>query len=207
MNRITLLSGLLLCAGCSSVDYGDPGQVETLTIGYGSTDLQTLSAEMVQSLVTAPQLAYLDNPGKGDDKRILVYPGGIENRTAEHIDTSGIMDRIQTQLLKSGRFRFLAANAGQAEIEDQVRFQNSGKVREDMVRQFGKQLGADVVIYGTLRSIDKKKGSSFESGGTRKQDVFYQFVLKAVNIDTAEIIWQDDAELRKTAKTGFFGRT
>ena len=39
-----------------------------------------------------------------------------------------------------------------------------------------------LILCGTLRSIDKKKGSSLESGGTRKQDVYYQFVLKAVNI-------------------------
>ena len=69
------------------------------------------------------------------------------------------------------------------------------------------QLGADVILYGTLRSIDKRKGSSIESGGTRKKDVYYQFVLKCVNIDTAEILRQEEAELRKTERTGIFGRT
>ena len=64
-----------------------------------------------------------------------------------------------------------------------------------------------MILYGTLRSIDKKKGSSLESGGARKEDVYYQFVLKCVNIDTAEVIWQDEQELRKTARTGIFGRT
>ncbi len=206
MRRCFVLFALL--AGCSSVKYDDPGRAETLTIDYGSTDLQTLAGEMVQSLVAAPALNYLENPGKGDDKRIIMYMGNVENRTSEHIDTQGITDKIQTQLLNSGKFRFVAAKAGQAEIEDQVRFQQeTGRVREDMMREFGKQLGADMILYGTLRSIDKKKGSSIESGGTRKEDVYYQFVLQAVNIDTAEIIWQDEEELRKTARTGIFGRT
>ena len=195
-------------ASCSGVAYDDPGRVETLTIDYGSTDLQTLSAEMVDSLTASPALAYLDNPGKGEDKRIVVVFGGIENRTAEHIDTEGISDKISTQMLKSGRFRFVAADAGQSEIEKQVRFQQgSGRVRDDMMRAYGKQIGADVVLYGSLRSIEKYRGSSIESGGTRKEDVYYQFTLKCVNIDTAELIWQDEAELRKTAKTGIFGRT
>ena len=198
----------LVLGACSSIKYDDAGRVETLTIDYGSTDLQTLSGEMVESLLDAPALNYLDNSGKGEDKRIIMYVGDVENRTAEHIDTQGITDKMQTSLLKSGKFRFVAADAGQAEIGDQVRFQQgSGRVREDMMRQFGKQLGADMILYGTLRSIDKKKGSSIESGGTRKQDVYYQFVLKAVNIDTAEIIWQEEAELRKTGRTGIFGRT
>jgi hypothetical protein len=200
--------GLLLTAACSSIDYDDPGRTETLTIDYGSTDLQTLSGEMVESLVAAPALNYHVSSGKGDDKRILLYVGDVENRTSEHIDTQGITDKMQTALLKSGKFRFVAADAGQAEIEKQVRFQQgSGRVREDMMRRFGEQLGADMVLYGTLRSIEKSKGSSMESGGTRRQDVYYQFVLRCVDIDTAEIVWQEETELRKTSRTGIFGRT
>jgi uncharacterized protein (TIGR02722 family) len=203
-----VLAALSLIAACSSVRYDDPGRQETINIDYGSTDLQTLAAGMVESLISSQNLNYLENPGKGDDKRIIVLTGGVENRTSEHIDTQGITDKIQTALLKSGKFRFVAERAGQDEIGDQVRFQQeSGRVREDQMREFGKQIGADIILYGTLRSIEKKKGSSIESGGTRKQDVYYQFVLKAVNIDTAEILWQEEEELRKTERTGFFGRT
>ncbi len=202
------LAGSVALAACSSVGYGDPDAVETLTIDYGSTDLQTLSAEMVESLVASPALSYHDSSGKGEDKRIIFYVGDVENRTSEHIDTQGITDKIETALLKSGKFRFVAADAGQAEIGDQVRFQQgSGRVNPDMRREFGKQLGADMILYGTLRSIDKKKGGSLESGGTRKKDVYYQFVLRCVDIDTAETIWQEEAELRKTSKTGIFGRS
>lgn len=208
MSRTFLVFALLLSASCSSIRYDDPGRQETLNIDYGSTDLQTLSAGMVESLIQSPGLNYLDNSGKGDDKRVIVYFGSIENRTAEHIDTGGISDKIQTALLKSGKFRFVAEKAGQKEIEEQVRFQQeTGRVREDMMRAFGKQIGADVILYGTLRSIEKSKGSSLESGGTRKQDVYYQFVLKCVNIDTAEVLWQEEEELRKTERTGIFGRT
>ena len=205
--RFMLLFALLTgAAGCSSVRYDDPGRVETLTIDYGSTDLQTLSAEMVESMIASPQLSYIDKPG--DDKRLLVLMGGIENRTSEHIDTQGITDKIQTALLKSGKFKFTASAAGQDEIGEQVRFQQeSGRVNPETARAFGQQVGADVIVYGTLRSIDKRKGSSIESGGTRKYDVYYQFVLQCVDIDTAVILWQDEQELRKTERVGIFGRT
>jgi uncharacterized protein (TIGR02722 family) len=200
----------LLIASCTGIKYDDPGKVETLTIDYGSTDLQTLSAEMVDSLTAAPSLNYIDNPGKENDPRVIVVFGGIENRTSEHIDTEGIADKIQTSLLKSGKFRFLATtrDKGQDEIEEQVRFQQgSGRVRDDQMRAYGKQLGADVILYGTLRSIEKGRPRSIESGGKKKEDVYYNFTLKCVNIDTSEIVWQDEAELRKTARTGFFGRS
>ena len=193
-------------AACSSVKYDDPAKTETLTIDYGSTDLQTLSGEMTESLLASPSLSYLEASGKGDDKRVIMYFGGIENRTAEHIDTQGISDKIQTQLLKTNKFRFMADDAGQAEIDKQLRFHESGMVREDMLRERGKQLGADAILYGTLRSIEKGRGRSIESGGVKKEDVYYQFVLKCVNIDTAEILWQEEAELRKTERRGIFGR-
>jgi hypothetical protein len=206
LSRSLALALLGLAAACSSIRYDDPGRVETLTIDYGSTDLQTLSAEMVDSMIASPQLSYIEKPG--DDKRLLVLMGGVENRTSEHIDTQGITDKIQTALLKSGKFRFTAEDAGQDEIGKQVRFQReSGRVNEETARAFGRQIGADVIVYGTLRSIEKGRGRSLESGGVKKEDVYYQFVLKLVNIDTAEVIWQDEAELRKTERTGIFGRS
>ncbi|MBK7878440.1 MAG: penicillin-binding protein activator LpoB [Planctomycetes bacterium] len=196
----------LLFAGCSSTRYGDPKGVETVNIDWGSTDLQTFSEKMVKSLLEAPQLAYLNTAGKGDDKRIIAYMGGVRNDTSEHINLEAVTDSIRTELLRSGRFRFVADSKGQNEIGDQVRFQNeSGRVNPEMAKKFGKQLGADVVLYGTLSSIEKKKGRSLESAGTKTEDVYYQFVLNCVNIETGEIIWAEKGDIRKTQKTGLCG--
>ena len=113
---------------------------------------------------------------------------------------------IRTELLQSRRFRFVADPHGQDEIGEQVRFQQeSGRVNPEMAKKFGKQLGADVVIYGALRSIEKRTGRSLESGGTKFEDVYYQFVLNCVNLETGEIIWSDKGEIRKTQRTGVFG--
>ena len=203
---LTLATFLFPLAACSSVQYGDPGAVETLTLDFGSTDLQTLAGDMTDSLIMSPALNYLDQSHKGDDKRILVYMGSVDTRTSEHIDTQGITDSIQVKMLGSGKFRIVAGEQGQGEIGDQVRFQQgSGRVDPDTARAFGKQLGADVVIYGTLRSIDKHKGRSIESGGVAKDDVYYQFVLSCTNIDTAEVMWMEEAEIRKQGRSGWFG--
>ena len=206
--RSSLIGLAILIAGhgCSTIGYQDPSRQELVTIDFGSTDLQALAGDMVVSMGESPGLAYLENPGKGADKRIIVFIGGVENRTSEHIDTAGITDKIETQLFKNGKFRFVASKKGQDQIADQVRFQQSGAVREDMMRQFGKQLGADVILYGSLRSIDKKRGASFESGGRTTRDKYYQFILRCVNIDTAEVLWIDEVELRKRSNTGIFGR-
>jgi len=205
---LVLLSVIALPAGCSSVRYGDPEAEETVNVDWGSTDLQTFSKKMVKSLIDSPQLAYFAGPAKGDDLRVITYMGGVRNETSEHINTDAVTDSIRTELLQSGRFRFVADTHGQDEIGDQVRFQQeSGRVNPEMAKKFGKQLGADVVIYGALRSIEKKRGRSLESGGQKLEDVYYQFVLNCVNLETGEIIWSDKGDIRKTARTGLFGST
>ncbi len=208
--KLSLLSlcllGALLAPSCSSTRYGDASAQETVNIDWGSTDLQTLSGKMVQSLLQAPQLAYLADANKGQDQRIRLYMGGVRNETSEHIDTAAITDLVRTDLFSSNKFRFVGDAQAQKEVSDQVTFQNeSGKVDPAMIKKFGKQLGADVVLYGSLRSIEKKKGRSLESGGLKTEDVYYLLILNCVNVETNELIWTDKGEIRKTQKTGIFG--
>ena len=135
LQRETLfVHDLALPAGCSSVRYGDPEAEETVNIDWGSTDLQSFSKKMVKSLIDSPQLAYLAGPAKGDDLRVITYMGGVRNETSEHINTDAVTDSIRTELLQSGRFRFVADTHGQDEIGEQVRFQQeTGRVRRSTV--------------------------------------------------------------------------
>jgi uncharacterized protein (TIGR02722 family) len=199
-----LLAFPFALAGCSSLEYDDPTKVETLTIDFGSTDLQMLSGHMVESLIRDPKLSTYSK--SGDDPRIVLYFGGIDNRTTEHIDTGGISDAIRVPLLQSGKFRIVAGQQGQGEIGDQVRFQQgSGRVDPEQAKAFGRQLGADMILYGTLRSIEKSKPRSPQQDMKKKDDVWYQFTLEAADITTGEIIWADQKEIRKTQKAGIFG--
>jgi uncharacterized protein (TIGR02722 family) len=161
---------------------------------------------MVKSLLQAPQLAYLADEKKGQDQRIRLYMGGVRNETSEHIDTAAITDLVRTDLFSSNKFRFVGDAQAQKEVSDQVTFQNeSGKVDPAMIKKFGKQLGADVVLYGSLRSIEMKKGRSLETGGIKTEDVYYLLILNCVNVETNELIWTEKGEIRKTQKTGVFG--
>ena len=95
---LTITMMLALVTGCSSVKYGDPTDEETVNIDYGVTDRQRIADTMVQSLIDSPALGYLPHSGKDQDLRVIVYMGGVQNRTSEHIDTSGITDSIRTAL-------------------------------------------------------------------------------------------------------------
>ena len=196
----------LAASACSSIGYDDPNKTETVNLKFGSTDLQTMADTMVQSLLSSPNLQYLDHSGKGDDKRVVLYTGNVNNRTTEHIDTSSITDTIRTSLLKSGRFRIAASSQGQDDLGSQVRFQmESGRVDPNLIRSFGKQIGADAVMYGNLRSIEKERARSLEDAGKKTEDVWYKLTLEVVNIETGETVWMEEKEVRKSKKTGLFG--
>ncbi len=207
--KLTLLAAICaalpLISSCSSTRYGDATAEETVNKDFGRTDLQRFTQTMVKSLVDSPNLAYLDGPGKREDKRVIAYMGSVDNRTKEHIDVEAITDSIRTDLLQTGRFRFVADQKGQKEIGDQVNFQNAGRVTPEMAKQFGKQLGADIIVYGSLVSIEKTKDRSIASGGSKYEDVYYQFILNATNIETGEILWSEKKEITKGQRTGIFG--
>jgi uncharacterized protein (TIGR02722 family) len=203
---LMILAALAAAPACSSTRYGDAKAVETVNIDWGSTDLQTIAAKMTKSLSESPALQYMANPAKGQDQRVAAYMGGVRNETSEHVNTEAVTDAIRTDLMHGGKIRFVVDSHGQSEIGDQVKFQQeSGRVDPSLAKKFGKQLGAEVVIYGALRSIDKTKGRSIESGLTRVDDRYYQFVLNAVNVETGELIWSEMSEIRKTARTGILG--
>jgi hypothetical protein len=209
MNRYLITLSLLFFAvapGCSSTRYGNPNDPETINVDWGSTDLQTTTQKMVKSLLEAPQLAYLADPSKGQDQRIRLYMGGVKNETSEHIDTGAITDLIRTDVFGSGKFRFVGDPHAQQEVSDQVKFQTeAGKVDPAQVKRFGKQLGAEVVIYGSLRSIEKTKGRSIESGGVKTENTYYLLILNCVNVESNEIVWTDKQEITKTQRTGLLG--
>ena len=164
--RTTLLISVLAlgAASCGATRYGDTESSETVNADWGRTDLQTFSGTMVESLLAAPQLSYLAKPEKGDDQRIKIFMGDIVNETTEHINLKDIQRMIRTDLLSSGKFRFAVGDQGQDEIGDQVRFQQgSGRVDPAQAIAFGRQIGAEVVIYGSLSSITTGSGASVRS--------------------------------------------
>lgn len=177
--------------GCqSTVGYGDPHAVETVTVDFGSTDLQSIAEKMVDSLVRTPVL--------GTEKPV-VYVHEVKNKTMDHIDTKNITDKIRVALLRSGRARFTASSDIPQDLIAQLEYQSASKgiVDPSTAKRFGKQVGADMMMFGEITSIEKQAG--------RVKDVYYKFTLNLVDIETGLIEWADEKEIRKSRKKPVFG--
>lgn len=139
--------------GCSNkVSYGDAQAVETVNVDFGSTDLQKIAAEMVDSMMMSGSVSAITRDG-----RPIVFVERIKNKTSEHIDTESITDTISTKMLNSGKFRFVDMDRVEA-VRDQLNFQNNDElVNQSTAIQFGKMVGAQYMLYGNLSSIVKTR--------------------------------------------------
>lgn len=182
---------LSACASDPKVSYGDATAIETTTTDFGSTDLQTIAASLVDDLLGFPPVVELT---KGN--RPIVFVDKVRNKTTEHIDTESITDSVQAKLLRSGKFRFVDMTAVRA-VTDQFDFQReSGLIDATKAAAFGKQTGAKFMLYGNLASIVKRNSST--------KDVYYKFTLKLLDLETGLLEWVGEKEIRKTGEKQFF---
>lgn len=190
---IALLGLAVILGGCSNkVSYGDAQAVETTTIDFGSTDLQTIAGEMVDSMMASGSVSYITR-----EQRPIVFVERIKNKTSEHIDTESITDTISTKMLNSGKFRFVDMDRVES-VRDQLNFQNNDElVNQSSAIQFGKMVGAQYMLYGNLSSIVKKAGSD--------EDVYYKMTMRLMDLETGLIEWADETEIRKQQSKSLLG--
>jgi hypothetical protein len=186
---ISLLAG---CANKSVVSYGDANAIETTDINFGSTDLQKITSQMTKSLIQSPVVGTMTA-----NKRPIVFVDTVKNKTSEHIDTESLTDSISTQLLRSGKFRFVDMSKVSA-VREQLNYQNEGDlVNPNKAVQFGKQVGAEYMLYGNLASIVKTNSD--------KSDVYYKFTMRLMDLESGLVEWADETEIRKTSSKKLIG--
>ncbi len=192
-SAIALLGLAVILGGCSNkVSYGDAQATETTTIDFGSTDLQKIASDMVDSMMMSGSVAAITR-----DKRPIVFVERIKNKTSEHIDTESITDTISTKMLNSGRFRFVDMDRVES-VRKQLDFQNNDElVNQSTAIQFGKMVGAQYMLYGNLSSIVKNAGSD--------KDVYYKMTMRLMDLKTGLIEWADESEIRKQESKSILG--
>ncbi|WP_243032506.1 penicillin-binding protein activator LpoB [Vibrio cincinnatiensis] len=190
---VVLLGLVVVLGGCSNrVSYSDAQSVETVTVDFGSTDLQKIAADMVDSMMMSGSVAVITR-----DTRPVVFVERIKNKTSEHIDTESITDTISTKMLNSGKFRFVDMDRVEA-VRAQLNFQNNDELVDQRAAiQFGQMVGAQYMLYGNLSSIVKNAG--------RDKDVYYKMTMRLMDLKTGLIEWADETEIRKQQSRSFLG--
>ncbi|MGO2508070.1 penicillin-binding protein activator LpoB [Vibrio hibernica] len=192
-SAIALLGLAVILGGCANkVQYGDANSAETTTVDFGSTDLQKIANEMVDSMLASGSVAAITK-----DSRPIVFVDSIKNKTSEHIDTESVTDSVSTKMLNSGKFRFVDMDKVET-VRKQLNFQNNDElVDQSSAIKFGQMVGAQYMLYGNLSSIVKQAGSD--------KDVYYKMTMRLMDLKTGLIEWADETEIRKQESKSFFG--
>ena len=181
--RVAILIVFCMVLGCSkSVRYGDSKGIETVSIEFGSTDLQKIAEEMTRSMLVS-QLVVTGN-------RPLMTVQDVKNLTSEYIDTRAITDSIRTELARSGVVRFVVDEEAMAQQVSELERQQDGEYyNQEVTAERGKMLGAAYRLEGSIRSIVKQNSDV--------KDVYYKVNLQVWEIQTGILEWSDETDIRK----------
>ncbi len=185
----------LTMAGCSATTKNiNPKGDMHYDATYDFSDKNQIVERLVTPLLSAPVFPPHEKP------ILIVYP--VVNNTSEHISTGGITDAIRMKLIQSGRFRFI--NERQREnIQMETSYQDQGFVDPAMRIKKGRQLGADYILSGTLRSIKSEQARQWRL--YKKERIYYSLDLTMTDLKTGEIVYADEAELAREASKPIIG--
>ncbi len=193
LSAALVVAAAVTLSACATTRSIDPDSQVHYDASYDFSDKDLIVNHLSESLVQ-----FVDD----SNVRPVIISYGIGNQTSEHINTSGISDDLRLALVQSNRYQ-LINDAQRANIEDEKAFQKTGAVAESQRIAQGRQLGADYILGGTLRSIVKEQPRQIRL--TKKKLVHYSLNLELTSTETGAIAWADKVEIARESSRPIIG--
>ena len=178
---------IALINGCANrkITRVDPNETIDLSGRWNDSDSRLVSAEMIGDVLTS---AWLPRYTKANDKRPVVVVGLVENKSHEHINSETFIKDIEKAIIRDGNIRLVVAGEKRNELRKE-RAEQQDYASPETTKKWGKELGADFILQGTINSIvDAYK---------KQKVVTYQIDLQLTNIETNEVVWMGDKKIKK----------
>jgi len=190
--QAAIIAVAVLATGCAATTRTINPDKDTIhyDANYDFSDKKEIVAALTDSLMNTASISR-------ENGKPIVVTYGIANETSEHINTGGISDDIRLSLLKAGEYRFVNRKQRDNTLAE-ADFQHAGFVPPEQRISEGRQLGANYILAGTLRSIEKKQPRQWRLN--KRKLVYYSLNLEMTNIQTGEISWADNVEIARESK-------
>ena len=178
---------IALINGCANrkITRVDPNETIDLSGRWNDSDSRLVSEEMIGDVLTS---AWLPRYTKANDKRPVVVVGLVENKSHEHINSETFIKDIEKAIIRDGNIRLVVAGEKRNELRKE-RSEQQDYASPETTKKWGKELGADFILQGTINSIvDAYK---------KQKVVTYQIDLQLTNIETNEVVWMGDKKIKK----------
>lgn len=180
---LLILPFLFACA--TKVQRMDAQEVKDISGRWNDTDSQMVAQEMIQDCLNS---GWYNKTLLKLGKEPVVIVGTVTNDSMEHINTATFVEEIQRALINSGKVEFVASKNERGEIR-QERLEQDEFASEETRKAFGREVGADFMLSGVLNSVVDSQN--------KKAVVFYQVNMKLINIETNQIVWNGQKQIKK----------
>ena len=121
-----------------------------------------------------------------------LFIGEVENQTSEdNFPVQALNNKILNEFFDSGNFDLISIK-DRDRILNEIRYQNSGMVKEEDIKSIGKASGADLILSGEVVMEEKRL-----SGKTLKE---YSLSMRLVDIESGEEVSRALYETTKYSK-------
>jgi penicillin-binding protein activator len=187
--KLSFLFTVLLIAGVGcrtkTVTRVNPNQQIDLSGRWNDTDSKLVAEEMIRDVIERPwrsEFSYKKN------RRPVVIVGVITNRSHEHIEAETFIKDLEREFINSGTIRVVQNSVFREKMREERADQQEFATPES-AKRWGRELGADFMIFGTINSI-------VDSEGKRRVN-FYQINLELADLETNELVWIGDKKIKK----------
>jgi len=186
----TLLMGISLFFVLSScimrqVQRVSPDQQIDISGRWNSTDSKITAVSMTEQLLMQ---SWLDDFQKANNRKPVLVVGLISNKSHEHIESDIFINDLEKTFISNGKVRIIQAGDKREELRTERAGQND-YASPETIKKWGKELGADYILQGSVNSI--------VDGFNREKVLFYKVTLQLTNVETNEVVWMGDKEIKK----------
>lgn len=162
-----------------------PDKIIDLSGRWNETDARLASETLINQALGGDWLGNFTNEKQ---KKPVVIVGMVRNNSHEHMDTEIFTKDMERAFIKSSMIRLVAAGEKRTELRGERADQQDFSSVETM-KKFGREIGADFMMQGTVKSI--------VDGYGKEKTTFWQIDLELTNIETNEIVWIGDYKGKK----------
>lgn len=190
MTRILTLLFFVFLFSCQtrSVTRIAPDTQIDLSGRWNDSDSRIVADKMILELMASER--FMDYV-KGHEKKPAIVVGLIRNKTSEHIDANNYIKKLEVAVYNSN----IADLVESEEFRDKLRLERAQQ--QDFsdpatVSQWGKEIGADLMLFGEMTSETDTNNN--------KRIVNYVTTLFLTDIETNKRIWYGQHEIKKFVK-------
>jgi penicillin-binding protein activator len=188
--RLLYLGPIVVLLSCQtrSVTRIDPAEQIDLSGRWNDTDSRKVADQMIYDIFQSSEFKSYANQL---NRKPTIVVGTIRNKTSEHIDADNYIKKFELVIHKSG----IADLVESSEFRDklrQERLEQQDFADPKTVKQMGKEIGADIMLFGDMTSeVDVYNN---------KRVVNYITTLYLTDIETNKRIWYGQNEIKKFVK-------